>query len=125
MQWIKHLTRATLITTLLATGSLVSAAEKTVTTPASNAQTPATNSAQTSPSATAQNAATSAVGKVNINSASAAELSTLNGIGNVKAEAIVRFREEHGPFNSVDDLTAVKGIGQATLDKNRDLVVVN
>ncbi|MCY0966389.1 ComEA family DNA-binding protein [Parathalassolituus penaei] len=119
MQWIKQLTRTSLISVLLATASIASAADQT---PAK----PQTVAAAT-PAAVAPTAATAAVapaGKVNLNSASAAELSTLNGIGAVKAEAIVRFREEHGPFNSVEDLTAVKGIGQATLEKNRSLVVV-
>lgn len=61
---------------------------------------------------------------VNINTATVAELSTLRGIGPVKAEAIVRFREEHGPFGSIDDIMAVKGIGEKTVAKNRTLVSV-
>lgn len=63
---------------------------------------------------------------VNINTADAQTLmEKLNGIGMKKAQAIVSFREENGPFKTVDDLMKVKGIGQATLDKNRSLLSVN
>lgn len=63
---------------------------------------------------------------VNINSADAATLAErLNGIGLKKAEAIVSFREQNGPFKSVDDLVNVAGIGAATLEKNRNLISVN
>jgi competence protein ComEA len=57
---------------------------------------------------------------VNINSASAEELAQkLNGIGASKAKAIVEYREKIGKFVSIDQLTEVKGIGKATVDKNR------
>lgn len=61
-------------------------------------------------------------GKININSADIEMLKTLPGIGDMKAEAIVRYREANGPFSSVDDLKAVNGIGTATLEAVRDLV---
>ncbi|MGH8523785.1 MAG: ComEA family DNA-binding protein [Gammaproteobacteria bacterium] len=58
---------------------------------------------------------------VNINSADAATLANaLKGIGPVKAEAIVAYREEHGPFKSVDDLVMVQGIGEKTVEMNRE-----
>lgn len=61
--------------------------------------------------------------KVNVNSASADALAELlTGVGPKKAEAIVAYREANGPFKVVDDLLNVKGIGQATLDKNRDRI---
>jgi len=63
---------------------------------------------------------------VNINEASADELaSALSGIGEARAEAIVEFREEHGPFLSVEDLSLVSGIGDATIDRNRELIEVD
>jgi len=57
---------------------------------------------------------------VDINAATADELAkALNGIGPAKAQAIVQYREKNGPFKTADDLTHVKGIGKATLEKNR------
>lgn len=61
---------------------------------------------------------------VNINTANAEELATLRGIGPIKAAAIIRFREEHGPFASIDEMMAIKGIGEKTVEKNRLLVSV-
>ena len=62
--------------------------------------------------------------QINLNTASAAQLETLNGIGAAKAEAIVEYRKAHGAFKSVDELAKVKGIGQKTVDKNRDQMTV-
>lgn len=60
---------------------------------------------------------------VSINDASAAEIAeTLSGIGLAKAEAIVSYREENGTFESVEQLEMVKGIGSATIEKNRDRI---
>lgn len=57
---------------------------------------------------------------VDLNAASAAELDkALTGIGPAKAKAIVDYRNQNGPFKTVDDLTHVKGIGKATVEKNR------
>ena len=63
-------------------------------------------------------------GKVDINTADTELLETLPGIGETRAEAIIRYREEHGPFKRVDDIVAVPGIGSATLEGLRDLVEV-
>jgi len=58
---------------------------------------------------------------VNVNTASAEELvKALKGIGQSKANAIIVYREEHGAFKTMQDLTKVKGIGAATIDKNRE-----
>lgn len=58
---------------------------------------------------------------VNINTASSEELAAgLKGVGESKANAIVVYREEHGSFKTLQDLTKVKGIGAATVDKNRE-----
>ena len=64
-------------------------------------------------------------GAVNINTADAESLASgLNGIGEAKAIAIVEYRQQNGPFKSADDLALVKGIGDSTVDKNRDNIVV-
>ncbi len=63
-------------------------------------------------------------GKININTATVTELMTLDGIGEVKAKAIVEYREKNGYFKSIDDITLVKGIGEKTLEKNRDKITV-
>ncbi|WP_413662666.1 ComEA family DNA-binding protein [Microbulbifer sp. CNSA002] len=60
---------------------------------------------------------------VNVNSASAIELADkLDGIGEARAQLIVEYREEHGPFTSVEQLLNIKGIGATTLDKNRGII---
>lgn len=62
---------------------------------------------------------------VNINTADAAVIaSSLKGIGQTKAEAIVAYREANGPFKAADDLLKVKGIGEKTLEHNRDRIQV-
>jgi len=58
---------------------------------------------------------------VNINTASSKELAAgLKGVGESKADAIVMYRKEHGPFKTPQDLANVKGIGAATVDKNSE-----
>ncbi|WP_084332714.1 ComEA family DNA-binding protein [Marinobacterium jannaschii] len=62
---------------------------------------------------------------VNINTASAEELAAnLSGIGMGKAAAIVEYRNQHGDFSTVEALTDVKGIGKATLEKNRHQILL-
>lgn len=62
---------------------------------------------------------------VNINQADAATLAkSLDGIGQSKAEAIVAWREAHGPFKKADDLNHVKGIGKATIERNRAAILL-
>jgi competence protein ComEA len=57
---------------------------------------------------------------VNINAADASTLAQdLKGIGPVKAQAIVEYRQKHGAFHSVDELAQVKGISQKLIDRNR------
>ena len=63
--------------------------------------------------------------KVDINKADAATLQdAMVGVGEMKAKAIVAYREANGAFSSVDDLLQVKGIGAKTLEANRDRLVV-
>ena len=64
----------------------------------------------------------SASGPVNINTASLEELMTLPGIGEVLANQIIRYREEH-PFSSCDEIRNVSGIGDAKYDKIRELII--
>jgi competence protein ComEA len=60
---------------------------------------------------------------VNINKADATTIAdALDGIGQSKAEAIVAWRDAHGPFKSADELSQVKGIGKATIERNRDAI---
>jgi competence protein ComEA len=61
---------------------------------------------------------------VNLNTATAAELETLPGIGPVLAASILDHREQNGPFTSVDQLLDVSGIGEARLADIRDLVTI-
>ena len=64
--------------------------------------------------------------RLNLNDASAAELSArLSGVGQAKAEAIIAWRRDHGPFRQVDDLSQVKGIGPGLLKRNRDRLRVH
>lgn len=66
-----------------------------------------------------------AAAKININTANAGQLaSELNGVGQAKAEAIVAHRKQHGPFKSVAELTDVKGIGPAIVERNLDKLSV-
>jgi competence protein ComEA len=61
---------------------------------------------------------------VNINSADKAALMAVKGVGEVRAEAIINYREKNGPFKSVDQLIEVEGIGKATVDANREILTV-
>ena len=61
--------------------------------------------------------------KVNINTADAAQLEALDGIGPTLAQRIVAYREEHGPFADIEDLTRVEGIGQAIVESIQDHII--
>ncbi|MBN1658471.1 MAG: ComEA family DNA-binding protein [Anaerolineae bacterium] len=63
--------------------------------------------------------------RVNINTATQAELETLPGIGPSLAARIVAHREAHGPFAAPEDVTEVSGIGPAIFEKIRDLITIN
>lgn len=62
---------------------------------------------------------------VDINTADKNVLMTLSDIGEVKAQAIIDYREANGPFKSVEELKNVKGIGKATIEKLRSDVTIN
>lgn len=68
--------------------------------------------------------ASEAPGLVNINTAGSEELQTLPGIGEKRAEDIIAYREEHGPFRIVEDITDVSGIGEGILSRIIDYITV-
>ena len=62
--------------------------------------------------------------RININRAPAWLLEALPGIGEVKTQAIIDYRQQNGPFSNINELLKVAGIGQATLEKIKDLITV-
>lgn len=80
--------------------------------------------AASSAAASSHAASSSAAFPININTATAAELTALPGVGDVIAGRIVDYRTANGPFQSVDELDKVKGIGSATLEKIRPYATV-
>lgn len=58
-----------------------------------------------------------ALAAININTADKETLATLPGVGDVKAEAIIQYRKDHGEFKNAEDLVNVKGIGPKTIKK--------
>lgn len=67
---------------------------------------------------------TSTDGKVNLNTATKEELMTLSGVGDVRAQAIVKYREEHGEFRSIEELMEVEGIKKGTFQKLKDQIKI-
>ena len=61
---------------------------------------------------------------IDINTADKETLMAVRGVGERRAEAIIVYREKYGPFRTVDQLMEVEGIGQATLDANREMLTV-
>lgn len=61
---------------------------------------------------------------VDLNTASQAELESINGVGPSKAQAIIEYRKKNGPFKTVDDLDKVPGFGAKTVDAVRKQVSV-
>jgi competence protein ComEA len=63
--------------------------------------------------------------KININTATAEQISSvMTGVGVSKAKAIVNYRDTHGKFTSIDALENVDGIGEKTVEKNRDKITL-
>ncbi|EGO8390285.1 competence protein ComEA [Enterococcus faecalis] len=62
--------------------------------------------------------------KINLNTATEAELQTISGIGAKKAQEIIRFRDEQGPFKTVKELKNVPGIGEKTVERLKDMLTV-
>jgi competence protein ComEA len=63
-------------------------------------------------------------GKVQINAASKEQLEKITGIGSRKAESILKYREEHGPFQKIEDLLEIDGIGVKSLEKIKDQIII-
>lgn len=64
--------------------------------------------------------------RVNINTADAETLAlALDGVGMAKARDIIVYREQNGEFKTVDDLQKVRGIGKATMERNRNRILLN
>ena len=61
---------------------------------------------------------------ININTASASDFDKLPGIGASKAEAIVQYREKNGPFEKIEDLKEISGIGDALFEKIKDYITI-
>jgi competence protein ComEA len=69
--------------------------------------------------------AQSPIEKININTANAEQIATtMTGIGDNKAKAIVEYRNSHGKFKSLDDLENVDGVGLKTVEKNKDKITL-
>jgi len=76
------------------------------------------------PAMTPETASETIPATVNINTADAATLALIKGIGQAKARAIVSYREENGEFKSIDELADVRGIGPVIIEKNREFLTV-
>lgn len=63
-------------------------------------------------------------GKININSASLKELDTLSGIGAVRAQQIIDYREKNGGFKSIEEIKNISGIGDKTFEKIKDQISI-
>lgn len=72
----------------------------------------------------ANNQDSAASDKVDLNKATKEQLKTLHGIGDSKAESILAYREENGPFQTIEEITNVSGIGDATFEKIQEHIQV-
>ena len=67
---------------------------------------------------------TSTSSKISINNASSEELQTLPGIGEAKAKDIISYRNQNGPFEKLEDITKVSGIGESVFAKIKDYITL-
>ncbi len=70
------------------------------------------------------NESVASIEKVNINQADAKTLTTLKGIGKDRAVKIIEYREMNGPFQKIEDIMKVKGIGKKIFEQNKDVLSV-
>ena len=73
---------------------------------------------------TSDSAGGSADSRINLNTADVSQLTTLTGVGESKALAIIAYREENGPFTSVEDIMNVPGIKEGTYEKIKDKIAI-
>lgn len=71
-----------------------------------------------------KNNQTKTTGKVNINSATEAELTKISGVGASKAKDIIEYREQNGGFKQIEDIKNIKGIGDALFEKIKDSITI-
>lgn len=117
MKKLKQFTTSLLLGLFASTGALAETATQATT------AVPQTATAQ--PQAVQNPTQIANPNQVNINTATAAEIQDkLVGIGAKKAQAIVEYREKNGGFRSIEQLKEVSGIGNATLEKNRDRIAL-
>ena len=74
--------------------------------------------------ATQSNETLASMDKININQADAKTLTTLKGVGKDRAAKIIEYRETNGPFEKVEDLMKVKGIGKKIFEQNKNVLSV-
>jgi competence protein ComEA len=79
---------------------------------------------ETNPIVPAVGGGGAASGPININTATAAELETLPGIGTTMARNIIAYREANGPFETIEDIMDVPGIGEGKFEQIKDLITV-
>jgi competence protein ComEA len=83
-----------------------------------------TTTVSTAEASTLTPTAASSVSLININTATLQQLDTLPSIGPVTAQSIVTYRQQHGPFQHIEDIMNVSGIGPVTFDKIQKLITV-
>ena len=86
---------------------------------------PSTSWAQAAKSGSSSKARATAANPVNLNSASAAQLQTLPGVGASAAQRIVEYRQKNGNFKKIEELMNVKGIGEKSFLKLKPLITVS
>lgn len=85
---------------------------------------PNINDKVTSSVSTNQGSNSSSPSLVNINTATESELDTLPGVGPSRAKDIIKYREENGGFKTIEDLKNIKGIGESSFEKLKDMVTI-
>lgn len=82
------------------------------------------NKNETKKDTTTSNEQETIIEPININTASASDFDKLPGIGASKAESIVQYREKNGPFEKIEDLKEISGIGDALFEKIKDYITI-